>query len=311
MSINFSTPMQQLKSIIDHARNQGLVQQVDESASNSGRTVRLNGRDLINFGSCGYMGLEFDQRLKEGAIDAINRFGIEMSCSRSFLANPLYPELEDLFARIFGLPALLYPTTTLAHLGALPVLIDERDVVLVDQQVHSSVHLTTKVLKAAGAQVELVSHNNLARIERKINAYKDTKRHIWYLGDGVYSMNGDLAPVEELRSLLDRYEQFWIYLDDAHGMSWIGMNGKGYVLDKLASHERMFVAFGLAKGFGTGGGGVICPSLELKQFVRTCSGTQIFSAPLQPPILGAAVASARIHLSGEFPVMQREIRERI
>lgn len=303
--------IQNINGFINKAREQGLGQLVDEGERHDGTTVHIHGKDLKNFGSCGYMSLEFDPRVVEGGIDAIRKYGMQFSTSRMFLSNPLYPILEELLEKIFQRPTLLAPTTTLAHLAALPTLIRSDDVVLMDQQVHSSVQLTAKVLVANGVKVEIVPHSNVDRIERKIKAYKDIKKKIWYLGDGVYSMYGDCSPVAELMELLNKYEQFHLYLDDAHGTSWFGKNGRGYVLEKLPQHERLMLITGLAKGFGTGGGVITCPTPEIKQLIRNCGGPQTFSGPLQPPILGAAVASAKIHLADGFLEMQNELRDRI
>ncbi|MEO6097378.1 MAG: aminotransferase class I/II-fold pyridoxal phosphate-dependent enzyme [Fibrobacteria bacterium] len=311
MSTNETNPIAQLNAFINGAKAKGIAHLVDEGETHTGETVEIHGKRLKNFGSCGYMSLEFDPRILEGGIDAIRRYGTQFSTSRVFLSNPLYPQLEDMLEKIFRRPALLAPTTTLAHLAALPTLVSPDDVVLLDQQVHSSVQMTSKILVANGVKVEIVSHSNIARIERKIQAYKDTKKKIWYLGDGVYSMYGDCAPVGDLEELLNTYEQFHVYLDDAHGMSCYGANGKGYVLDKLPFHERLFLITGLAKGFGTGGGVITTPTQELKQLIRNCGGPQLFSGPMQPPILGAAVASAKIHLADDFGELQMELQDRI
>ncbi|MDB5048091.1 MAG: hypothetical protein JWO30_1162 [Fibrobacteres bacterium] len=305
------SPIQQINGYINQARSHGLIQLVDQGSQHNGHSVVVNGQELINFGSCGYMGLEFDPRVREGGIEAIRNYGIQFSSSRSYLSNPMYPKLEGLLENIFQSPTLLASTTTLAHLAALPTLVSPDDVVLMDQQVHSSVQMASKVLKANGVQIEIISHSNVARIERKIKAFKDTKKKIWYLGDGVYSMYGDFAPVAELEHLLNTYEQFHLYLDDAHGMSWMGKRGCGYVLDNMKKHERLYVLTGLAKGFGTGGGAMILPNNEVKQLIRNCGGTQIFSGPIQPPLLGAGIESAKIHLRDDFESLQHELRDKM
>lgn len=302
-----TNPIHLVNTYINQARSLGLIQLVDQDDQHSGRTVQISGQELVNFGSCGYMGLEFDSRVREGGIEAIRKFGVQFSSSRSYLSNPMYPKLEELLENIFQRPALLGSTTTLAHLAALPTLVDTDDVVLLDQQAHSSIQMAAKILKANGVQVEIVSHSNVARIERKINFFKDIKKKIWYLGDGVYSMYGDFAPAAELERLLNTYEQFHLYLDDAHGMSWMGKRGSGYVLDKFQMHERLYVITGLAKGFGAAGGVMILPNIALKQLIRNCGGTQIFSGPIQPPILGAAIESAKIHLQPDFNLLQQEL----
>lgn len=311
MSDKEKSPLQIVNGIINQARSAGLVHRVDEGETHDGHTVRMDGKELLNFGSCGYMSLEFDSRVRAGAMEAIEKYGMVFNSSRTYISNSMYPMLEDLLEKILRRPAVIAPTTTLLHLAALPVLVEADDVVLLDQQVHSSVQLTAKVLKANGAVVEIVPHNSLSRIEKKIKAYKDVKKKIWYLGDGVYSMYGDFAPVKELEQLLETYEQFHVYLDDAHGMSWTGERGTGYVLENMKHHDRLYVAVGLAKGFGTGGGAIACPNREIKQLIRNCGGTQFFAGPMQPTLLGAAVASAKIHLSSEFGEMQAELMDRI
>lgn len=306
-----NNPLEIVNFIMNNGREAGVAQQVDEGRSHDGRTLTLQGKSLIHFGSCGYMGLEFDPGVRKAAQEAIRDYGVYFSSSRTYLSNPNYPILEDLLEKILGRPTLVTPTTTLLHLAALPVLIGPEDVVLLDQQVHSSVQLAAKVLKADGVQVDILPHNNPERIERKIKAYKDSKSRIWFLGDGIYSMYGDFAPVKELSELLKRHEQFHVYLDDAHGMSWTGRHGRGYVLENMEEHERLYVVVGLAKGFGAVGGAIACPTREVKQTIRNCGGTQTFSGPISPPMLAAAVASARIHLDPEYGRMQRELVDRI
>ncbi len=131
------------------------------------------------------------------------------------------------------------------------------------------------------------------------------------MADSVYSMFGDGAPFSEISTLLDKYEQFHFYVDDAHGMSWAGKNGRGYALSKMRYHERMIMATSLGKGFGSGGGALIFENEEQKSLIKNCSGPSIFAGPLQPAVLGAAIASAKIHLSDEIDTLQDELFERM
>src|SRR5687768_10670418 len=101
--------------------NNGIFQVSLEDNALNGREVTIDGQRVVNFGSCSYLGLEVDERLKQGAIDATIRYGTQYSSSRLFSACNLYEELEDLFYKIFdNNPAVLAATTTLTHLGALP-----------------------------------------------------------------------------------------------------------------------------------------------------------------------------------------------
>lgn len=131
------------------------------------------------------------------------------------------------------------------------------------------------------------------------------------MADGIYSMFGDATPVEEVYQLLDKYPEFHFYVDDAHGMSCFGKNGKGYVLGKKPIHEKMIVATSFAKAFATGGGAIIFPTEEMARRFRTCGGPMIFSGPMQPSQLGAAIASAKIHLSDEIGLFQGQLHASI
>jgi 7-keto-8-aminopelargonate synthetase-like enzyme len=157
----------------------------------------------------------------------------------------------------------------------------------------------------------MVRHNDMKALDRRLNELTTRYERIWYLGDGVYSMFGDLAPVEELNQLLQRYKALHLYLDDAHGMSWTGQHGRGHVLSHLLERDRVVVALSMAKGFSACGGVLVFPNTDLLRLVRNCGGPMIFSGPIQPPVLGAAIASARLHLSEEITVLQQELRDRI
>jgi 7-keto-8-aminopelargonate synthetase-like enzyme len=293
------------------AKERGLIHLTAEDNALDGRTVTLLGGPRVNFGSCSYLGLETDSRLVEGACDAARRFGVQFSSSRAYVSSPLQEELETTLQRIFRAPIVVAQTTSLGHLAALPVLIGQGDAVLVDQFVHNSVQTVIPTLESAGAHCALLRHGRTDLLEAKIIELKKRHRRIWYLADGIYSMNGAIAPIAEVREMLARHEELHVYFDDAHGMSWTGAHGRGTVLGDTDIHPRMVVALSLAKAFSAGGAVLVFPNPEWARLVRTCGSTMIFSGPLQPPLLGAAIASARIHLSEEIGERQERILERI
>lgn len=297
--------------IVDMGLNHGLVQRTTEDKVFNGRTIRLNGKPVLNFALCSYLGLEQDARLKQGTIDAVTRYGTQFAISRAYMSATPYAELEAQFNELFGGHVLATPTTTLGHMAALPVLIQNGDAIIIDQMAHNSMQTAAKLAQAEGVAVETLLHANLELLEERIIILSKQYRHIWYLTDGVYSMFGDLAPVKELGELLNRYEQLHLYFDDAHGMSWTGKHGRGYVLDCLPIQQRMVVATSLCKGYAAGGGALVFPNKQMHRQVKNCGGPMIFSGPIQPPMLGAALASARIHLSPEIDSLQRELQDRI
>jgi len=300
-----------IDTMITEAAQKGLLHLTADSNPLDGRIIHLHGQQLINFGVCSYLGLETDPRLKQGTIDAVLRYGTQFASSRGYISAPPYSELELLLQRIVDAPVLVTPTTTLGHLAALPTLIGEEDVVLMDQQVHNSVQMAVQQVRATGTSVEVLRHNDMQSLDKRLSELSTRYRHIWYLADGVYSMFGDVAPLEELKHLLKHYANLHLYLDDAHGMSWTGHHGRGYVLSHLPERDRVVVALSMAKGFAAGGGVLVFPNTEMLRRVRNCGGPMIFSGPIQPPMLGAAVASARIHLSQEITSMQEELLARI
>ena len=279
----------------------------------AGDTVTVDGRTLVNFGSCAYLGLNVDPRLKQGAIDAIERFGPVFSSSAAYTSVDTYSELEESLTRMFGTGHVVLPTTTtLGHLAALPVLISPDDIVLVDVQSHASVHLATDVLRGRGISVTELPHNDMDALEKALEgAVTEGNCRIWYLADGIYSMYGDVAPVRDIARLMDRFPSLHVYLDDAHGFGWSGLNGRGYVLNEIPLHERMVIAVSLAKSFGSGGAALLFSDPDTARRVWLAGGTLTFSGPIHPAELGAAVVAAEIHLSDEHRERQARLISQI
>jgi 7-keto-8-aminopelargonate synthetase-like enzyme len=275
----------------------------------TGQTVEVDGRVLRNFGSCSYLGLEIHPELKRGASEAAERYGTQLPFSRAYLENPLYQELEASLSEMTGRTALVAPSTTLAHLAALPVLVRDGDAVVMDQFAHASLHSATALLR--DTPVELHRHGRLDLLEQRLEALTAKHRHVHYVCDGVYSMRGDFAPFARLRQLLDRFPNLSLYIDDAHATSWYGRHGRGAALSALGTHERVIVALSLNKAFSAAGGVLLLPDPQIARRIRRCGGPMLFSGPIQPPMLGAGVASARLHLSGSFPELQAGLATRI
>ncbi|MGC4089312.1 MAG: aminotransferase class I/II-fold pyridoxal phosphate-dependent enzyme [Polyangiaceae bacterium] len=289
-----------------------LLNRIAEDERFDGRTITLDGRRLVNFGSCSYLGLETDTRLKAAACEAVLRYGTQLSSSRTFLSAPLYREFEAAVSEMVGgLPVVIAPTTSLGHLAALPVLIGERDAVLYDTNVHNSVQMLLPTLQHDGIHCEAIAHNRLDRVEERARALAVDHERVFYLCDGVYSMQGDMVDARELFAVLDRVPSMWAYVDDAHGVGWTGRNGTGVVLGTMGLHERMVVTLGWAKAGASGGAALVFPTAELARSVQSCGSTMIFSGPMQPAQLGASIASARIFLSAELPSLQSDILARI
>jgi len=297
--------------VIKISSSLGITQLKIEDHELNGRTIKVKGKEIVNFGSCSYLGLEKNPDIIEGVVDAVRKYGSQFSSSRAYASVTLYTEAETLLEEMFERPIILAPTVTLGHLSNIPVIVGDKDAVILDIQVHACVQTAAQLVKARGVHVELIRHNRVDILEERINELKDKYEKIWYMADGVYSMYGDFLPINELYRLLDTYPQFNLYVDDAHGTGWIGNNGVGYVLSQKPFHERLFLVAGLAKSFAACGGVLVFPNERIKNRVRNCGGTFIFSGPIQPPMLGAIIASTKLHLSNNIKQFQNELQKRV
>jgi len=174
--------------------------------------------------------------------------------------------------------------------------------------------MASKLCAHQGTKIKFLNaHNDMDILEKMVQDPKNEQYNkIWFLGDGVYSMQGEGIDIVGLKQILDRNEKLYTYLDDAHGFSWTGKNGMGYVLkDSEALHPKMVLALSMCKGFGCTGGIIAFPNQALKDRIGLMGQTQIFAAPIANPILGAAIAAAKIHLSPEIEILQKELLDLI
>lgn len=294
------------------AQEKGVAYQNLSGNEFSGRYINIENTDLLNFANCSYLGLETDQRIKQAIHEATDNYGALLSNSRSYFSSPLYSELEGLLNRIFPGYQVVTTTTTLGHCSVLPVMIEKDDVIILDQFVHNSVRMASMLCKANGTTVKLARHNDMDYLDSLIRRIKTSHSgNIWYLADGLYSMQGNFIDIAALTSLLNEYENLFTYIDDAHGFSWTGKRGAGFVLGRHGIHPKMIVAVSMCKSFAAFGGIIIFPNREWAERIRYLGQTLIFSAPISPPILGAAIASAKIHLSDEVAKLQQNLMEKI
>ncbi len=300
-----------VNDVITDGKNSGILHLSVSDQVLHGNMLSINKNDLVNFSSCSYLGLEFDRRLKDGAMQAVENYGTQFSASRAYISSIHYQELESKFNQIFDAHCVVAPTTTLGHIATIPVIVSDNDAVILDHQVHSSVQTAAALLKPKGVHVELLRHNRMDILESRIAELSKKYHKVWYMADGIYSMYGDGSPVEQIYALMNKYERFHYYVDDAHGMSCFGKYGRGYVLQSHDLHPKMVLAISLAKAFATGGAVMVFPNPKIASFVRTCGGPMITSGPMQPSALGAALASADIHLSEEINSIQTDLHENI
>jgi 7-keto-8-aminopelargonate synthetase-like enzyme len=243
-----------IDQVIADGVSRGVGHLSTEDARLDGRVVHVRGKRYLNFGTSSYLALEHHPALVAGARDALERYGTQFSSSRTYLQLGLYDELEASLEQIFGSPVLATASTTLGHMSALPVLVQDGDAVILDQRVHSSIQMVCQILKARGVPLIVIRHNRMDQLEDRIHRLRNAHERIWYMADGVYSMLGNGAPVEALSGLMDRYPQLRVYLDDAHGFGWDGPHGCGYVRARMPHHPQLLLAVSMNKSYASAGG---------------------------------------------------------
>jgi 7-keto-8-aminopelargonate synthetase-like enzyme len=262
------------------------------------RTIRVNGRQVVNFGSDSFLGLDQDQRVQDALVRGTSKWGTHNGASRAFASVRANAEAEDKIAHWLGTEAaLIYPSVTLANMGAIPGLVGRQDLLVVDEHAHNSIQEGAKIAKANGARVVHFSHCDPSDLERVLRAAQPYRIAVVAI-DGVYSMTGALPPLAALDAVAQRYDAV-LYVDDAHATAVLGRRGRGTVLDALGHYDNTFVVGSLSKGFSCAGGFIGCTK-EFKLLLKMRSNTYIFGGPVPPPYLEAVCTVCDILMSPEF-----------
>ena len=274
-------------TLADEVKAQGIYAYYRPIESGQDTVVKMKGKDVLMFGSNSYLGLSDDPRLKEAAIAAIKRYGTSCSGSR-FLNGTLdiHLELEEKLAKLVGKEeAVTYSTGFQVNLGVVSCLGFKDGFLFLDALDHACIIDGSRL---SFSRVLKFPHNDMEALEKKMRmAPPDALKLI--VVDGVYSMEGDIAPVPQLVALCEKYDAS-LMIDDAHGLGVLGENGRG-----TASHfgltDKVDLIMGtFSKSFGSLGG-FIAGDREIINYLKHHSRTLIFSASM-PPANVAAVSRA-------------------
>lgn len=310
-NIHYTKLLNTISDVYDAGKIAEVICLENRTENWNGQQLNINEKELINFGTCSYLGLETDRRLIDRSMEYTNKFGTHFSVSRSFLISSLVTDFENHLSEVFdGQKLFVFSSTSLAHISVLPIIIGSEDAIIFDKQVHFSVQNGAMLAKSNHSPV-MVKHNNMTMLERTIERLKDSRQKIWYMIDGVYSMFGDFPPLDELNALMSKYEQLHLYVDDAHGMAWAGKKGAGTIFNQIKHADRLVLATTMAKGFGSVGGIVVFPDEGMYNKVKKFGGPLSYSHTIPPAIIGAGMAATDILLSEEITTIQNELTNRI
>jgi 8-amino-7-oxononanoate synthase len=260
---------------------------LNETLREDGIWIERGGRQLLSFSCNDYLNLTLHPDIKRAAIAAIEKYGAGSGASRLVTGNhPLYAQLEARlaqFKRTEG--ACVFGSGYLANTGIIPVLVGRDGLVLLDELSHACIY--------AGAQlshgtVMAFRHNDVAHARELLAAHRGLHDHAMIVTDGVFSMDGDLAPLAELLMIAEEHDA-WLMSDDAHGIGVLGGgHGSSFVGN---SYIPIPLQMGtLSKAIGSYGG-YLCASGPIIELMRNRARTLIYSTGLPPACVAAAIAA--------------------
>jgi 8-amino-7-oxononanoate synthase len=270
---------------LDDIERRGLHRSISETVREDGIYIERGGKRLLSFSCNDYLNLTQHPALKRAAIEAIDRYGVGSGASRLVTGNhPLYAELEARLARLKGTEAaVVFGSGYLANSGIIPVLIGEDGLVLIDELSHACLWSGAQLSRG---RVTPFRHNDMSDLERLLKAHRSAHPRAMIVTDGVFSMDGDLAPLPELAALAKTHDA-WLMTDDAHGLGVIG-NGRGSTAQFGADVPLQMGT--LSKAIG-GYGGYLCASKPVVELMCNRARTLIYSTGLPPATIAAAIAA--------------------
>ena len=277
------------------ARSNGLYPYFRPVEGYAGARVIVEGRELIMAGSNNYLGLSLDPRVKEAAERAIRTYGT--SCSGSRFMNGslrLHEVLEARLAAFVRKPAALCFTTGYqTNLGAISALVGDGDHVITDKLNHASI--VDGIFLSSGihrrVSVHRYKHNNMTSLRETLEAIPTDEPKL-LVTDGVFSMEGDIADMPNLRELADQH-RVRIYLDEAHAIGVVGHTGRGTLEHHGSPDLADLVMCTFSKSFGSIGG-FVAGDTQVIDYIRHFARSLIFSASMPPANVAAALAALDI-----------------
>ncbi len=259
--------------------------------SPQGAWVKIEGRKMLNMCSNNYLGLANHPEVKKAAIDAIESFGVGAGAVRSIAGtDEIHRKLEEKLAEFKHMEdSLVYQGGLLANLGTIPVLVGKEDVIFSEELNHASIIDGTRL---SSAKRYVYKHMNTEDLEKQLKEHRVEGKRSLVITDGVFSMDGDIAPLDEIAEVKERYDTM-CYVDDAHGEGVLGKNGRG-IVDHFSLAGKVEVEMGtFSKALGSMGG-FVAGNSDLIDLLRQRARPFLFSSALNPGDAAAVLKSIEI-----------------
>ena len=269
-----------------------------------GPYVTIDGEKYLSFCSNDYLGLAGHPKVKEAAREAIARYGWGAGASRLVSGtNMLHERLETEIARFKSTEAaLVFPTGYMANLGAVCALMGKGDLILCDRLNHASI---IDASRQSGAAIRVYAHNDVTALDRVLRRVSNNYEKMLIVTDGVFSVDGDIAPIPEIVSTAKRFgPQVMTMVDDAHGTGVFGQGGRG-LLEHFGLKDGIDIQMGtLSKAMG-GIGGFVAGTRELVDYLKNKSRPFIFTTAIPPAACAAGLEALKL-IGGEEGAKRRE-----
>ncbi|MDO8552991.1 MAG: glycine C-acetyltransferase [bacterium] len=279
-----------LKPILDAelaaAKENGTYKVERVLESSQGREITVGGKKYLNFCANNYLGLAGTELLEKASEEAVKKWGFGLASVRFICGTQtVHKDLESAVARLVGTEdAVLYSSCFMANVGLFQTFFGEQDVIISDELNHASIIDAVRLSKAERA---VYKHMDMADLEEKLKASSGKRLRV-VATDGVYSMDGDIAPLKEICDLADKYDAL-VMVDDAHATGVMGKNGGGTPEHCGVVGRVDFVTGTFGKALGGAGGAFIATRAEAADYLRNRSRSYLFSNSLDTAVTGTSL----------------------
>ena len=283
--------LQWIQDEIQKLKDEGLYNRIRTLSSPQGAWLVVDGKRVLNFCSNNYLGLANHPRIVQAAQEAVKKYGVGPAAVRSIAGTmDLHLELERRLAAFKGVEAAItFQSGFAANLGTIPALVGKEDAVFSDELNHASI---IDGCRLSGAKIIRYAHCNPQDLDRVLREEREKFPRAMVITDGVFSMDGDIAPLDKIYEVVQKYEAI-LMVDDAHGEGVIGKGGRG-IVDHFGLHGKVDVEVGtLSKAFGVVGG-VSAGNPVVVEWLRQRGRPFLFSSAMTVPDVAACLAAVDI-----------------
>lgn len=276
---------------IQNLKDAGLYNRIRTLSSPQGAWLVVDGKQVLNFCSNNYLGLANHPRLVRAAQQAVEKYGVGPAAVRTIAGTmDLHLQLEQRLANFKGVEAAIsFQSGFNANLGAIPALVSKGDVIFSDELNHASI---IDGCRLSGATIVRYAHCDSQDLDRALQEHRASAPRALVVTDGVFSMDGDVAPLDKIYEVSQKHEAI-LMVDDAHGEGVLGRGGRG-IVDHFGLHGKVDVEVGtLSKAFGVVGG-VVAGNPLVVEWLRQRGRPFLFSSAMTVPDVAACLAALDI-----------------